>query len=66
MEKGVGGFRVVDEMTIQEMMEDPRYRELASQVKRRFIEIVRSYMAVGILNIDELLSDEQTAHTRVA
>lgn len=63
--RGVGGFQVVDEMTIQDMMEDPRYRELASQVKRRLIKIVRSYMAAGILNIDELLSDEQTAHVSV-
>ena len=65
-EKGVGGFRVVDEMTIQDMMEDPRYRELASQVKRRLIKIVRSYMAAGILSVDELLSDEQTAYAHVA
>ena len=63
---GVGGFQVVDEMTIQQMLEDPRYRELASQVKRRLIRIVRSYMAAGILSVEELLSDEQTAHARVA
>jgi hypothetical protein len=63
---GVGGFQVVDEMTIQQMLEDPRYRELASQVKRRLIRIVRSYIAAGILSVEELLSDEQTAHVRVA
>ena len=63
---GVGGFQVVDEMTIQQMLEDPRYRELAGQVKRRLIRIVRSYMAAGILSVEELLSDEQTAHVRVA
>ena len=67
-EKGVGGFQAVPEMgmTIQDMMEDPRYRELASQVKRRLIKIVRSYIAAGVIDPEELLSDEQTAHVRVA
>lgn len=61
---GVGGFQVVDEMTIQQMLEDPRYRELASQVKRRLIRIVRSYVAAGVIDPEELLSGEQTDKTR--
>jgi len=40
--------------------------KLASQVKRRLIRIVRSYMAAGILSVEELLSDVQTAPLRVA
>ena len=65
-EKGVGGFQAVPElgMTIQDMLEDPRYRELASQVKRRLIKIVRSYIAAGVIDPEELLSDEQTAQVR--
>ena len=67
-EKGVGGFQLIPElgMTIKEMQQDPRYRELASQVKRRLIRIVRSYVAAGVIDPEELLSDEQTAHVRVA
>lgn len=59
-ERGFGGFRVVDSLTIIDMMKDPRYRGLAIQIKRRLIKIFRSYLAAGILNIDELLSGEQT------
>ena len=61
-EKGVGGFQAVPElgMTIQDMLKDPRYRDLGLQIKDRLIQIVRSYLAAGILNFDELLSDEQT------
>jgi len=60
-EKGVGGFQAVPElgMTIQDMLKDPEYRDLGLQIKDRLIQIVRSYMEAGILNIDELLSDEQ-------
>ena len=67
-EKGVGGFKAVGGMTIQDMMadEDPEYQELAIQLKRRLVRIVRSYMAAGILSVEELLSNEQTAHVRVA
>ena len=65
-EKGVGGFQAVPEMgmTIQDMLEDPEYRDLGLQLKDRLIQIVRSYMEAGVLNIDELLSDEQTEKAR--
>lgn len=65
-EKGVGGFQAVPEMgmTIQDMLEDPEYRDLGLQIKGRLIRIVRSYMKAGVLNIDELLSDEQTEKAR--
>lgn len=45
-------------MTIQDMLEDPECRDLGLQIKGRLIQIVRSYLAAGILNFDELLSDE--------
>jgi len=45
-------------MTIQDMLEDPECRDLGLQIKGRLIQIVRSYLAAGILNFNELLSDE--------
>lgn len=66
--KGAGGFKADREesMNILEMLETPEYRDLALAIKRRLIKIVRSYMAAGILSVEDLLSDEQIAHVRVA
>jgi len=51
-------------MTIQDMLEDPECRDLGLQIKDRLIQIVRSYLAAGILNFDEFLSDEQPEKAR--
>lgn len=65
-EKGVGGFQLIPElgMTISEMMKDPEYRDLGIQIKDRLIQIVRSYIATGVIDPEELLSDEQNEKAR--
>ena len=45
-------------MTIQDVLEDPECRDLGLQIKDRLIQMVRSYLAAGIMNFDDLLSDE--------
>lgn len=54
--KGVleGGFPTVERLNIIEALEDPRFSELAGQVKDRLITIVRSYIENGVLSIEEL------------
>ena len=43
-------------MTIQDMLKDLEYRDLGLQIKDRLIQIVRSYVKAGVLDLDELLA----------
>jgi len=48
------GLRTIERLNIIESLEDPRFSELAGQVRDRLVLIVRSYLANGVLLLDEL------------
>jgi len=55
--KGVleGGFRTVERLNIVEALDDPRFADLAEQVRDRLKTIVKSYIQNGVLLLDELV-----------
>lgn len=48
------GLQTIERLNMVEALEDPRFSELAEQVKNRLISIVRSYMRAGILSLEEI------------
>jgi hypothetical protein len=48
------GFKVVGGFSIVEMLEDPKYRDLALSLKDRLVKIVRSYMEAGVISREEI------------
>lgn len=54
--KGVGGFKLIEEdcLTLQEMLENPKYGEVAEQLKGRLVNIVKAYKKAGIIKRGEV------------
>ena len=52
-EKGEG-LKTIGRMNIIEALQDSRYSELAEQIRRRFIDIMRSYLTSGVITLEEL------------
>ena len=48
------GLRTIERLNILEALADPRFLDIAEQVRDRLIVIVRSYIANGVFGIDEL------------
>ncbi len=48
------GLHTIERLNIVEALEDPRFSELAEQVKDRLISIVRSYLENNVFSLDEL------------
>jgi len=54
--KGVrdGGFQLAGELSMAEALQDPAYSDTAEGMRVRLIDLVRDYMALGIIEISEL------------
>ena len=52
--KGIGGWPVVDSLSMKEALEDDTYGDLASQMRDRLVAIVNDYLRAGIIDISEL------------
>ena len=54
--KGVSGegFKIIERLNIRDALQDPRFSELAEQIRERFILIVRSYIRAGVIQLNEL------------
>ena len=48
------GLRTIERLNILEALADPRFSDIAEQVRDRLIVIVRSYIENGVFGIDEL------------
>ena len=49
------GLRTIERLNILEALADPRFSDIAEQVRDRLILIVRSYIENGVFGIDELI-----------
>ncbi|KXB08680.1 hypothetical protein AKJ59_00660 [candidate division MSBL1 archaeon SCGC-AAA385M02] len=49
-----GGFQIVGKMPITEMLEKEEYRDIAMQMKDRFLSIIKAYIREGIISRDEI------------
>ena len=54
--KGVGGFKLVESecLTLEEMLENSAYSEVAEQLKGRLVKIVKAYKKAGIIKKGEV------------
>ncbi len=52
-EKGEG-LRTIGRLNIIEALQDSEHAELAEQVRMRFVSIMRSYLASGVVDFEEL------------
>jgi len=48
------GLRTIDRLNIKEALADPQFSNISGQVRDRLIAIVRSYMEVGVISLEEL------------
>ena len=48
------GLRTVARLNIREALEDPEFSDIAGQVRDRLVAIVRSYIAVGAISMDDI------------
>ena len=48
------GLRTVARLNIREALEDPEFSDIAGQVRDRLVAIVRSYIAVGAISLDDI------------
>ena len=48
------GLRTIGRLNIIEALQDSRHSELAEQVRMRFVAILRSYLASGVVDFEEL------------
>ncbi len=48
------GFQTIGRLNIREALEDPQFSDIAGQVRERLIAIVRSYIDVGVISMEEL------------
>lgn len=53
-EKGVGGFPLVERLSLAEALEDPAHAETAEAIRSRLVLIVRDYIKNGLIEIKEL------------
>ncbi len=48
------GLRTIGRLNIIESLQDSRHSKLAEQVRMRFVAIMRSYLASGVVDFEEL------------
>jgi len=53
--KGMGGFQVVEELSIVDMLNDDRYSEQAENILRILKNIFTDFINVGLFDIEEFL-----------
>ena len=49
-----GGFSRVEGFNIVQALEDPRFKDIAEEIRERFIQIIRGYISAGIVTLDDL------------
>lgn len=52
--KGEYGFKTVGGLNFSDALKDPRYRDLASDVKKRLLAILRAYLKAGVIKKSEV------------
>ena len=53
--KGVGGFRIIQELTMLEALNNPDYKDFAEETRQRMITILKEMLASGVIDREELL-----------
>ena len=48
------GLHTVARLNIREALEDPEFADIAGQVRDRLVAIVRSYVSVGVISVEEI------------
>lgn len=55
-EKGVGGFKVIDELSLSlpEMIASPEYREMGLGIKRGLLLRIKEYIRLGVITREDI------------
>lgn len=53
--RGRGGIQIVETLDIVQALEHQEYSDIATQVKHRIINIIRSYIDASVINEEEIL-----------
>ena len=54
-EKGVGGFPLVETYSMLEMLESPEYADYAEYIRQRMLDLIRDWVASGIIDVSEFI-----------
>jgi len=52
--RGGGGVSLAGELSLSEALSDPGYSDVAEGIRARLIDLVRGYVAEGVIDVEEL------------